>query len=56
MSPEIAAPRIVSVSLDTTERQPEVTLDGVTYFWRGQLTDAEMVDLVRAHGGQAVHG
>jgi ribosomal protein S18 acetylase RimI-like enzyme len=28
----------------------------VTYRWRGSLTDAEMVALVRAHGGQAVHG
>ena len=42
--------------MDTTELQPEVTLDGVTYVWRGQLTDGEMVDLVRAHGGQAVQG
>jgi ribosomal protein S18 acetylase RimI-like enzyme len=44
------------VGLDTTERQSEVILEGVTYRWRGQLTDAEMVDLVRAHGGRAVQG
>ncbi len=56
VAPEKAAPWIGSVGLDTTERQPEVTLDGVTYRWRGQLTDAEMVDLVRAHGGQAAQG
>jgi GNAT superfamily N-acetyltransferase len=31
--------------------QSEVVADGVTYRWRGQLTDAEMVELVRAHGG-----
>jgi ribosomal protein S18 acetylase RimI-like enzyme len=30
--------------------------DGVTYVWRGPLTDAELVELVRSHGGQAVGG
>jgi ribosomal protein S18 acetylase RimI-like enzyme len=35
---------------------PEVTVDGVTYSWRGPLTDAEMVGLVRAHGGDAMPG
>lgn len=28
----------------------------VTYAWRGPLSDAEMVDLVRSHGGRAVVG
>jgi ribosomal protein S18 acetylase RimI-like enzyme len=56
MSAEKRALWIVSGGLDTTERQSEVNLEGVTYRWRGQLTDAEMVDLVRAHGGQAVQG
>jgi ribosomal protein S18 acetylase RimI-like enzyme len=31
-------------------------VDGVTYCWRGPLTDAELVGLVRAHGGHAVEG
>jgi ribosomal protein S18 acetylase RimI-like enzyme len=30
--------------------------DGVTYVWRGPLRDAEMVELVRSHGGSAVEG
>lgn len=30
--------------------------DGVTYDWRGPLTDAEMVELVRSHGGRAEEG
>lgn len=30
--------------------------DGVTYAWRGPLTDAEMVELVRSHGGRAEEG
>jgi ribosomal protein S18 acetylase RimI-like enzyme len=30
--------------------------DGVTYVWRGPLTDAELVELVRSHGGHAVEG
>jgi GNAT superfamily N-acetyltransferase len=30
--------------------------DGITYVWRGPLTDAEMVELVRSHGGHAVEG
>jgi ribosomal protein S18 acetylase RimI-like enzyme len=34
----------------------EVVLDGVTYRWRGSLTDGEMVDLVDAHGGRAAAG
>ena len=36
--------------------EPEVSIDGVTYRWRGPLADAEMVGLVSAHGGRAVHG
>jgi GNAT superfamily N-acetyltransferase len=31
-------------------------LSGITYRWRGPLTDAEMVDLVRSHGGRAQEG
>jgi ribosomal protein S18 acetylase RimI-like enzyme len=30
--------------------------DGVEYRWRGAVTDADMVDLVRSHGGRAVPG
>jgi len=30
--------------------------DGVTYRWRGPLTDAEMVELVNAHGGNSEVG
>jgi ribosomal protein S18 acetylase RimI-like enzyme len=30
--------------------------DALTYRWRGALTDTEMVDLVRSHGGQADPG
>ncbi len=36
--------------------EPEVGVGGVRYRWRGSLTDAEMVGLVRAHGGRAVQG
>jgi GNAT superfamily N-acetyltransferase len=32
------------------------TSDGVTYRWRGEVTDAEMVALVEAHGGKAEAG
>jgi GNAT superfamily N-acetyltransferase len=39
-----------------SDLEPEVSFDGVTYRWRGSLTDAEMVGLVRAHGGRAVQG
>jgi hypothetical protein len=28
----------------------------VTYHWRGRLTDADVVELVRSHGGRAVVG
>jgi ribosomal protein S18 acetylase RimI-like enzyme len=35
---------------------PDMEFDGVTYRWRGSLTDAEMLGLVRAHGGRAVEG
>ena len=47
---------VVSVGLGTPDREQEFSVDGVTYRWRGQLTDAEMVGLVRAHGGRAVAG
>ena len=30
--------------------------EGIEYRWRGPLTDAEMVDLVEAHGGRAAPG
>ena len=30
--------------------------DEVTYSWRGELTDAEMVELVESHGGNAEAG
>jgi GNAT superfamily N-acetyltransferase len=42
--------------LATSDLEPEVSLDGVAYRWRGSLTDAEMVALIRAHGGQPVQG
>jgi ribosomal protein S18 acetylase RimI-like enzyme len=29
---------------------------GVEYLWRGPITDAEMTELVRSHGGHAVPG
>lgn len=35
---------------------PQFVSDGVTYRWRGPLTDAEMVELVHAHGGNAEVG
>ncbi len=35
---------------------PRFVSDGVTYRWRGPLTDAEMVELVHAHGGNAEAG
>jgi ribosomal protein S18 acetylase RimI-like enzyme len=44
------------VRLDTTDREPYFSFDGVTYRWRGSLTDDELVGLVRAHGGRAVRG
>ena len=30
--------------------------DGIAYAWRGPLTDAELVELVHAHGGRAEAG
>jgi GNAT superfamily N-acetyltransferase len=42
--------------LGASDLEPEVSFEGVTYRWRGPLTDAEMVGLVRAHGGRAVQG
>jgi GNAT superfamily N-acetyltransferase len=40
----------------TTGLESEVCSDGVSYRWRGPLTDAEMVELVTAHGGTATPG
>ena len=42
------------VDLGTPDPEPEFGFDGVTHRWRGQLTDAEMVGLVRAHGGRGL--
>jgi GNAT superfamily N-acetyltransferase len=36
--------------------RPAFSSDGVTYRWRGPLTDAEMVDLVASHGGSPEAG
>ncbi|QKG23615.1 GNAT family N-acetyltransferase [Actinomadura verrucosospora] len=33
-----------------------MTAGQITYAWRAPITDAEMVDLVRSHGGNAVAG
>jgi len=44
------------VAPDVTGVQSEFASDGVTYRWRGPLTDAEMVELVNAHGGRAAVG
>ena len=39
-----------------SDQEPEVSIDGVGYRWRGFLSDTEMVGLVRAHGGRPVQG
>ena len=44
------------MALDVTAAQSEFASDGVTYRWRGPLADAEMVELVKAHGGRASAG
>jgi ribosomal protein S18 acetylase RimI-like enzyme len=44
---------LVSWGLATSELE---SVRGVTYRWRGPLTDAEMVELVRAHGGRTAPG
>ncbi len=36
--------------------RPEFNTDGITYRWRGPLLDAEMVELVKAHGGNGEAG
>ena len=36
--------------------ESEESADGIAYRWRGPLTDEEMVELVRSHGGNAVEG
>src|SRR2546423_13102408 len=40
----------------STAIESEFSSDGVAYRWRGPLTDAEMVELVNAHGGNAEAG
>jgi GNAT superfamily N-acetyltransferase len=42
--------------VDSHDAQPEYVHDTVTYRWCGPLTDAEMVELVDAHGGNAEVG
>ena len=37
-------------------RQAWMMSDEVSYFWRGPVTDDEMVDLVESHGGRASAG
>jgi len=49
--PEVASSRVGASDVDS-----QFVSDGVTYSWRGPLTDAEMVELVQAHGGKAVAG
>lgn len=39
-----------------SDQEPETSIDGVTYRWRGPMSDSEMVGLVRTHGGRAVQG
>jgi GNAT superfamily N-acetyltransferase len=36
--------------------RPEFSSAGVTYRWRGPLTDAEMVELVESYGGESEVG
>jgi ribosomal protein S18 acetylase RimI-like enzyme len=42
--------------LASSPTRPQFVSDGVTYRWRGSLSDAEMVELVCAHGGHAEAG
>lgn len=42
--------------MDSYDAQPKYAHDNITYRWRGQLTDEEMVELVDAHGGNAEAG
>jgi GNAT superfamily N-acetyltransferase len=42
--------------LTVTDVETVVESDGVIYRWRGPLADAEMVELVHAHGGEASVG
>ena len=50
------ASSIVWLLLASPEVRPEFSSGGVAYRWRGPLTDAEMVELVHAHGGDAEVG
>jgi ribosomal protein S18 acetylase RimI-like enzyme len=42
--------------LGSLSAQPESGFKGVTYRWRGPLTDAQLVELTHAHGGNAEVG
>ena len=42
--------------MDQSDPEHAVSADGVTYRWRGSLSDEEMVALVHAHGGRAAKG
>jgi GNAT superfamily N-acetyltransferase len=42
--------------LGSPAARPDFVSDGVTYSWRGPLTDAEMVELVDAHDGNPESG
>src|SRR5207253_3219485 len=42
--------------LAATDLESEVRSGGVSYHWRGPLTDAEMVELVATHGGTPTPG
>ncbi|MBA2462384.1 MAG: GNAT family N-acetyltransferase [Actinobacteria bacterium] len=53
---ERAPTQILSSSVIVTGVQSELVSAGVTYRWRGPLTDAEMVTLVDAHGGRSANG
>jgi ribosomal protein S18 acetylase RimI-like enzyme len=44
------------ISLPDALATPEVRSEEVSYRWRGPLTDAEMVELVAAHGGTSTVG
>ncbi len=44
------------IALASPALRSEFSCDGVTYRWRGPVTDAEMVELVHAHGGNVQGG
>lgn len=41
---------------DVADTESGTLLDGVTYRWRDQVTDDEMVELVKSHGGRSEAG